>query len=835
MFENLGTEVLDGQDPAYFDSLKGQVDSDYEILEQKNKLSAAYQQYHISDQQVILSRPNGIEELRKYYKNAILKSDLYKDLVEAEGDDIVHELDDVSTLKYMKEYPDVKLPNVSAEINKSHEDAYNKILKQVEKDVTQYIVDKELLYKEDEKDYGIKSFSKKDLEKNAKIMSDMYKTLTDNDVWYKRSSTQFKDLKREMKNLKEMAERMARNGTEPTLKDLSDYEKKAREVNSLTENYLDYKKVAKGDYAKGRLKAVQNIRRHLGTNLKSILITHNTIEEQKLNREKEELNRELQKNAKEREEQLARENGKAQTKEALERFSGRMERMKKMDLGLEENKKVFLGDKYTLKDTKENVPAGYTVWRTAGFSITIMALAAEGKYTMEQLLDPNQIQKEKREMFDQVYTRMKTKTDENQKWIAKQIYEGQKVAFGMIDEYSKDIDFRDTSFVLDEKENKMEAMNKIVFDAWQEMSHCKNEIVELAQKDDPQIKGYDQIKDKISNRIGPLSNPTAIVSKSVKQITDIVEGKSKVQNYAGPIVLQLIQAKINAVGMDELALKDEKGELLPYTQRFTEKQSKRLEIDQILATLDKGISDLGVSLANDPKAFFDVAPKLLDGSAFKDIKTIRGEESPSNPMGSLEIKGIPTKEQLLADVKYEKMIKNEPQKLDFMKNTAIIKYDQEAEKASPVHLKFIEKSKAAVTTLHDMIKGGIKLVGEKREVAKNCLKDIMAEKIVGFMEKSGMKLSADSEKDISRKIEKLPAFEKATDYIGMGELGAFVYEDKAKNLMKESVMEIQKNQAESQKKEQEQKNLENQAEKGKQKDKMNPGDPKIEVPGIAGH
>lgn len=165
MFENLGTEVLDGQDPAYFDSLKGQVDSDYEILEQKNKLSAAYQQYHISDQQVILSRPNGIEELRKYYKNAILKSDLYKDLVEAEGDDIVHELDDVSTLKYMKEYPDVKLPNVSAEINKSHEDAYNKIVKQVEKDVTQYIVDKELLYKEDEKDYGIKSFSKKDLEK----------------------------------------------------------------------------------------------------------------------------------------------------------------------------------------------------------------------------------------------------------------------------------------------------------------------------------------------------------------------------------------------------------------------------------------------------------------------------------------------------------------------------------------------------------------------------------------------------------------------------------------------------------------------------------------------
>ncbi len=832
MYENLGIEVLDGQDPEYDDTIKSKLETNPRLKDEKNKLSAAYNEHHISDQQMILAKPNGLEELRNCYINAIRKSDRYKDLVEAQGDEIYEALDDISTFKYDKEFPDVKVPEAAKEYNKSQEAAYNKKLKEIEKNVTQIVIDSKLLDKEDEKDYCIQSFSKEDLKKNAKIMSDMYKTLTDNDVWYKRSSTQFKNLKREMKNLKEMAEKMAKNGTEPTLQELSDYEKKAREVNSLTEEYLDYKKVANGDYAQRRLKSVQNIRRHLGTNLRSIVNTYDRLENQKIQQLQDDMNAEFKKNI-EMSKLQEEFNKNKSARDALDHFSERIERLNKYDIKNGKNIDMFLGDKHTREEVKENVPAGYTIWRTGGYSITIMAMAAEGKYTMDQLLDPDQCQKEKQEMFDKVFTRMKEKTDENQKWIAKQIYEGQKAAFNMIDECCKDIDFNNTNYLLNVNENKMEAMNSIIFDSWQEMSHCQKEIVELANKENPKIKEYKDLKEDVATRIGPLAGSVSLISKALRQVTGIVEGKLSPENYAGPVILQLIQGKINVLGMDELALKDKDGNLLPYTQRFTLKTGEKLEMDGMLATLDPGISKFSAQFKNDPKAFFEVLPKLLDDSAFKDIRIVRDPKNP-DPYKSMRIEGIPSKEQLLSEIKYEKMAKDEPNKLDFMKNSAIIKYDEAAAKASPVHKSFIEKAKNAVTTLHDMIKSGTKLIGEKREIAKNCLKDIMSEKLVGVMEKSGTKLNAGSEKEINKTIEKLPAFQKATDFIGMGDLGEFAFEGKANQLVKESVAEIQKNQAEAPKAAQEQKALEHQADmqikQGEQPDKKNPEDPKIKAP-----
>ena len=91
-----------------------------------------------------------------------------------------------------------------------------------------------------------------------------------------------------------------------------------------------------------------------------------------------------------------------------------------------------------------------------------------------------------------------------------------------------------------------------------------------------------------------------------------------------------------------------------------------------------------------------------------------------------------------------------------------------------------------------MIKDKTPLTGNNREIAVNCIKDIFAEKMIGVLEKDGVKLPMNSKKDIEKTIVNLPQFKKATEYIGTGTIGEFAYEDKATELIKSSMKDIRK-------------------------------------------
>ena len=81
-----------------------------------------------------------------------------------------------------------------------------------------------------------------------------------------------------------------------------------------------------------------------------------------------------------------------------------------------------------------------------------------------------------------------------------------------------------------------------------------------------------------------------------------------------------------------------------------------------------------------------------------------------------------------------------------------------------------------------MMKQNNKLVGEDRVKAEGYIRDIFAERFVNKFIKAG--LSGEGlDKAVNRTILRLPEFQKATDYIGIGTLAQFAFENKADKVL----------------------------------------------------
>jgi len=171
------------------------------------------------------------------------------------------------------------------------------------------------------------------------------------------------------------------------------------------------------------------------------------------------------------------------------------------------NRDVFYGEKY--KDSKElNISNGqaYTLGRNGGISVTIYALAATGKYTMDQLMDPNQLQAEKAAMFDEVAQKMKTSNlPESQQWLAKQMYEGEKVVKSIINEENKKIDYSQPDLLKNKDFCHLAQLAAVQFDNTQEMENCRKEITELAMKENPAIKNFSDYHQIVTDNVHPVA------------------------------------------------------------------------------------------------------------------------------------------------------------------------------------------------------------------------------------------------------------------------------------------------------------------------------------------
>ncbi|MBR1563044.1 MAG: hypothetical protein IJ645_07540 [Ruminococcus sp.] len=166
------------------------------------------------------------------------------------------------------------------------------------------------------------------------------------------------------------------------------------------------------------------------------------------------------------------------------------------------NANTIYGDKYATLDSRQSLPnpSGYSVYRTALQSITMLTLADRG-YSIEEITDPDMLQDKKKEVCEEVLGHIKGGTKKDQEWLAQKMYNGHKKAVALMNEAAKEIDFSNLDIAHDRKAIQLAKMADAAFDSWQELDHCKDEFFALAKKDHPECKTPLDCKNKLYNEL----------------------------------------------------------------------------------------------------------------------------------------------------------------------------------------------------------------------------------------------------------------------------------------------------------------------------------------------
>ncbi|MCR5283060.1 MAG: hypothetical protein K6E18_06780 [Lachnospiraceae bacterium] len=371
-------------------------------------------------------------------------------------------------------------------------------------------------------DYKIETTNRADLLKNADAIARAYKRLDKNDHWYRGSSPQYRELKEAMKTLRDLAYRMAAESKE-TGKGAWERRKHTQtlylectqKVKELSEKYLSYKTDnINSKYAQARFDTVTDLKNIIQVNDESVFKAFSRDAVRRFEGQQGERKRALR----------------------VEPEMKKIEAFKKMaDLhdfdiskASDRARKLFLGDHFTLEQIKaKDSHCHYSLGRMGGVSVTIMALLAEQKdgkplYSAEDILNPDKLQKEKADMFKTVVDKM-TQEPADQKWIAQKMYDGYMVAYDQMGIFASKVNYDNPDFIYQPDFFKAGKLSMVMFDVWQEMEHCKNELTEYAKTKDPSVGDFNKLHSELGNKRG-------LMDKYMKMLidrADYIMGKDK--------------------------------------------------------------------------------------------------------------------------------------------------------------------------------------------------------------------------------------------------------------------------------------------------------------------
>ncbi|MBR4183305.1 MAG: hypothetical protein IKQ56_05730 [Lachnospiraceae bacterium] len=495
-------------------------ESDYvgekNTINASNQLHEYVQKFTVSDFDVILSKPDGVDRLKSLYMDEIKKSDTYKKLTSSKNKGVfTDELMNAENvfMKGITSIGNVKLPEESAEYNKEHRSKLQHVIKDVQKDVIKAAFgESDALIKEVD-EYGLKTLDPENVKENAKKINKMYEELSALDS--KKSPESFKELLKKLEAVRNITQKNAEKGSILNQIEAVSYMRSVEAFERQAEKYYD--EAINNSRESERLESVNKIRRHLYAGSHPV---SKAIDDMKI-------------------------------RVRNEVFGDTMKLNNDLNPTHYPYRSVFEGEKYASQKSRTGSP--YTLDRSAGISVSIMALFNTGEYSFEDIMDPEKLQTEKRQMFDQVAIRMKNPTPENQEWIAKTIYEGQKQIERVLNEQAKKIDFENVDIATDKRFNQLMHLSAAQFDAWQEITHCKDEITKLALAEHPEMHGFEDYKKWWSDRSGPLGNIRESLGRVQEHAIDVAttvdELKSPVRSMVSEYVFMKRFMKATADAM----------------------------------------------------------------------------------------------------------------------------------------------------------------------------------------------------------------------------------------------------------------------------------------------
>ena len=527
------------------------------------------------DLDVILAKEDGKDTIRNLYLEELKKSQAYINVINARSTD---ELDDAlaaleaETIGGLDKITNVKLPNVSEEHNIKNYDDYkagvDRSIEYLMNDLNTHE------WKKDVEEQTLKDLHPKALQKNAAFIDGLYEGIKGVD--YLTSSPNFRAMKKELENLKKLADRLAKKKKFVSQREKILYKNQVDKVIKLADVYLENKKDINGPYAENRVKQVRDLRRKLRTNNLAHGELYASIEI-----------------------------------EAIDwAYGKRYDNINRYDAIGYVNRNIFLG-KYTPKDVLSK-PSVFSLGRSAGFSISVFVLLNMG-YKAEDILDNQKLHEEKAQVFDDVLRRCTSGTEEDKEWLARQMYEGFKKADAFQDETLKKIDFTKEEIFTDKYYAMMHNMSAVIFDVFQEMNHVLDKVENLYKEDETiPNKTEEEFYYYRRNRHGIINHLSDEITKMRSPYVQIKLDPKSSDGYYEELINHSVKCKFY---MDLLKDTQQKG--LPYTEASVPLSSV---MDNFSVDADRYLGDYYKAYVMTADETSAIADNIMDLSIYKNLK-----------------------------------------------------------------------------------------------------------------------------------------------------------------------------------------------------------------------
>ena len=379
----------------------------------------------------------------------------------------------------------------------------------------------------------------------------------------------------------------------------------------------------------------------------------------------------------------------------------------------------------------------YTLGRSAGVSLMIYALALEkednkDKYTLEQLLDTTQFVDIKKNKFKKIVDLMVKASDKENdlegaikanKELAEILYKGHKKMAQLCDDVAARIDYSNEYFDCTKEYALLMCAGATQYDAWQEISHCDTELIDLASADNPEINNYDNLKVELYNWINPASaahSTYSIIDNYIKAM-EAKKDRGNIVSFGQSVITSQITKKIFRQWAEDN--KKEPISLFDW--------SKKNGATVSALNSKKSGSGIAAEIINelDHKDFNTLKDRIIDGTLFSDVKY----DIDKVELEGYGITGMPSITQIRDESAYKPDIK----KILIDKDNKLKKYDMELKGASPERTRYINNAKLAVKKLSEYLQYGFSINESRKKVVKECVKSIISEKWSKIFEEKG--------------------------------------------------------------------------------------------------
>ena len=562
--------------------------------------------YHFYDFDVIFAGDDGLDKIRDLYLDEIKKSDVYKAILSANTKDELTEAMNRAVEEAEKgiyAFESVTLPKAAEELNKQNKKHLNSMFYSLNRSVDSYLVEKE--WKDEREVSGFNDHHIEGIIKNAKMINTLYSDIKSLDS--ENSSKYFKNLLKTFGELKDLADKDSKSGKPLSGNRRGKYKAQLIKVLEKIDDYLENTNNKNQPDIDAQIKKAINLKKSLLGNMQGLVTSADSIR------------RDVEKMA----------------------LGEKLKVIDKYNVISFDNRHHFLGD----HKLDELEGSSFSLGRSAGYSISVFVLLNRG-YNAKDVLDSTKLHKEKQEVFDEVLRRCKSGKEEDNKWLAEQMYNGFKMADKAMDEFYEKVDFGQEDFLQDENYAVLHNLCLVIFDVFQEQSHVSKYMNELAKEDkdydyekNPDFSAYRMSRkgvvgmmvESLQKMREPAANIYLDADSEISDYQDLAGGALKLK-----YLLNILKENQHKISYTELSVKKDR------------------EIRQMAEYhLNDIISSYCSTFMNEKASSQLLYEKIFDTSIFNDVKFIPDAKD------GIYVRDLPDEEYLVNMAKkYAKTKKN---------------------------------------------------------------------------------------------------------------------------------------------------------------------------------